>query len=272
MTRPIITLTTDFGLSDHFVGVMKGVIFGITPAAQVIDISHGVQPYDVADGAFTIAQAYRYFPKRTIHVVVVDPGVGSARRPLLAEMAGQYFVAPDNGVLSMIFVREEPIVRHITSERYFLQPVSRTFHGRDVFSPIAAHLAAGITPAKFGKRIDDYIRVSFDKPAHTGKHTWIGIILKADHFGNLATNFHIDQFPSLRTHPFSLNAGVQAITRLALTFSECAPGELFVIVGSSGYLEIAASQGSAAKSLGCGAGSPVELTVFDSLLSLPPVQ
>jgi S-adenosyl-L-methionine hydrolase (adenosine-forming) len=262
VTRPIITLTTDFGLSDHFVGVMKGVILAIAPAARVIDISHGVQPYDIADGAFTIAQAYRYFPKKTIHVVVVDPGVGSARRPLLAEMAGQYFIAPDNGVLSMIFAREAQKVRHITSERYFLHPVSRTFHGRDVFSPAAAHLAAGVTPAKFGQRIDDYIRATFDKPAQTGKHTWTGTVLKTDHFGNLATNFHIDQFPSIRTHAFSLNAGLQPITRLALTFSECAPGELFVIVGSAGYLEIAASQGSAAKTLGCGAGSQVELTIY----------
>lgn len=262
MTRPIITLTTDFGLSDHFVGVMKGVILGIQPAAQVIDISHGVQPYEIADGAFTIAQAYRYFPKKTIHVVVVDPGVGSARRPLLAEMAGQFFVAPDNGVLSMIFAREQPKVRHITNESYFLHPLSRTFHGRDVFCPVAAHLASGVTPAKFGKRIEDYLRASFDQPTHTAKHTWTGTILKADHFGNLATNFHIDRFPAIRTHAFSLNAGLWAITRLALTFSECAPGELFAIVGSSGYLEVAASQGSAAKALGCGAGSPVELTIY----------
>jgi hypothetical protein len=262
VTRPIITLTSDFGLSDHFVGAMKGVILGIQPAAQVIDISHGVQPYDIADGAFTIAQAYRYFPKKTIHVVVVDPGVGSTRRPLLAEAAGQYFIAPDNGVLSMIFSREKPKVRHITADKYFLHPVSRTFHGRDVFSPAAAHLALGVTPAQFGKRIEDYLLASFDQPTQTGKQTWTGTILKADHFGNLATNFHIDHFPAIRTHAFSLEAGLQAITRLALTFSECAPGELFVIVGSSGYLEVAASEGSAAKLLGCGAGSPVELTLY----------
>jgi S-adenosylmethionine hydrolase len=259
----IITLTTDFGLADHFVGVMKGVILGIHPAAQLIDISHGVQPYDIADGAFTIAQAYRYFPKKTIHVVVVDPGVGSARRPLLAEIAGQYFVAPDNGVLSMVFAREQAVqVRHITNERYFLEPVSRTFHGRDVFSPVAAHLAAGVTPAQFGMRIEDYIRATFDKPTHTGKHQWRGAILKVDHFGNLATNFHLDDFPAIRTHAFALNVGMQSITRLALTFSECDPGELFVVVGSSGYLEVAASQASAAKTLGCGPGSPVELTLY----------
>jgi hypothetical protein len=262
VTRPIITLTTDFGLSDHFVGVMKGVILGIQPAAQLIDISHGVQPYDIADGAFTIAQAYRCFPKKTVHVVVVDPGVGSARRPLLAEMAGQYFVAPDNGVLAMVFAREKPRVRHITNERYFLHPVSRTFHGRDVFSSVAGHLAAAVTPAQFGKRIEDYLRPAFDKPSHTGKHIWTGTILKADHFGNLATNFHVDQFPSVRTHAFALNIGLQIITRLALTFSECAAGELFAVVGSSGYLEIVASQGSAAQALGCRAGSPVELTIY----------
>ncbi len=267
MNRPTITLTTDFGLSDHFVGVMKGVILGIAPATRVIDITHGIQPYAITEGAFTIAQAYRYFPKKTIHVVVVDPGVGSARRPLLVEMAGQYFIAPDNGVLSMVLGREDaarvkPKVRHITAARYFLQPVSRTFHGRDVFSPVAGHLAAGVMPAKFGKRIDDFIRAAFDKPAQTGKHTWAGTVLKSDHFGNLFTNFHIDQFPSVRTHAFSLSAGTRVITRLALTFSDCATSELFVIVGSSGYLEVAAGQDSATRLLGCGAGSPVELTIY----------
>jgi len=263
VTRRLITLTTDFGLSDHFVGVMKGVIAGIAPATQVIDLSHGVRPYDIVDGAFTIAQAYRYFPKKTIHVIVVDPGVGSERRPLLAEMAGQYFIAPDNGVLSMVLSREEPArVRHITAEKYFLHPVSRTFHGRDVFSPSAAHLASGVKPAQFGRRIEDYVRVSFDKPARAGKHCWTGSILKADHFGNLATNFHIDQFPGIHTRAFALKAGTQVIARLALTFSECAPGELFALVGSSGYLELAVSQGSAAETLGCGPGSPVELTIY----------
>ncbi len=262
MSRRIITLTTDFGLSDHFVGVMKGVIAAIAPAAEVIDISHGVEPYNIADGAFTIAQAYHYFPKRTIHVVVVDPGVGSARRPLLAEAGGQFFIAPDNGVLSMILAAEpKPRVRHITAEKYFLHPVSRTFHGRNVFSPVAAHLAARVAPGEFGKLIDDYLRASFDHPAKTGPRTWTGVILKADHFGNLATNFHIDRFPAIRTHAFSLKLGSRTIARLALTFSECAPGELFAIVGSSGYVEIAAAEDSAARALGCGSGAPLVLTI-----------
>src|SRR5271154_4037987 len=124
MQNPLITFTTDFGTSDHFAGTMKGVVLGIAPTARIVDITHEVQQFEVTDGAYTIAQAYRYFPKKTIHVVVVDPGVGSTRRPLLAEMAGQYFIAPDNGVLSMIFARERAKVRHITSDRYFLKPVS----------------------------------------------------------------------------------------------------------------------------------------------------
>src|SRR5271166_828132 len=142
MPAPTITLTTDFGLVDHFAGVMKGVILGIAPRAQIVDISHEVPPFEINEGAFIIAEAYRYFAKKTVHVIVVDPGVGSERRPILAEMAGQYFIAPDNGVLSMIYAREaKKKVRHITNEKYFLHPVSRTFHGRDVFSPVAAHLA-----------------------------------------------------------------------------------------------------------------------------------
>jgi S-adenosyl-L-methionine hydrolase (adenosine-forming) len=260
--RRIITLTTDFGGSDHFAGTMKGVILGIYPAARIVDISHEVQPFEVADGGFTIAQACRYFPRRSIHVVVVDPGVGSTRRPLVAEAGGQYFIAPDNGVLSMVLAGEKAKVRQITNERYFLKPVSRTFHGRDVFAPVAAHLAAGIPPAKFGPRIEDYLRLTFDKPVRTGKRSWTGSILKVDRFGNLITNLHIDEFPDVSTRPFELNAGLQVVRRMALTFSECEPGELFVVVGSSGYLEVATNQGSAAKSLGCGAGSPVELTLY----------
>ncbi len=263
MPARTITLTTDFGLSDHFVGVMKGVILGIAPDALIIDITHLVQPFEIVEGAFVIGQAHRYFPKRTIHVVVVDPGVGSQRRAILAEMAGQYFIAPDNGVLSMIFGREpKKKVRHIVNEKYFLNPVSRTFHGRDIFCATAAHLAAGVPAARFGKIIEDYATPTFDKPTRTGKRTWAGIVLKIDHFGNLITNLPAADFPDLKKRVFELNAGLERISRLAATFSECAPGELFVVPGSSGYLEVAINQGSAAKLLGCATGSPVELTVY----------
>lgn len=263
MPAPTITLTTDFGLVDHFVGVMKGVILGIAPRAQIVDITHEVQPFEINEGAFIIAEAYRYFAKKTVHVIVVDPGVGSERRPILAEMAGQYFIAPDNGILSMIYTREaKKKVRHITNEKYFLHPVSRTFHGRDVFSPVAAHLAAGVPPARFGKLIEDYVKLSLGKPTRTGKRVWTGLVLKVDRFGNLITNLHIDDFPEIKTRRFELNAGLQQISRLAETFSECPPGELFVVSGSSGYLEVAVNQGSAAKILGVAGGSPVELVIY----------
>jgi len=263
MPAPTITLTTDFGLVDHFAGSMKGVILGIAPRVQIVDITHDVQPFEITEGAFVIAQAYRYFPRKTVHVIVVDPGVGSERRPILAEMAGQYFVAPDNGVLSMIFSREaKKKVRHVTNDKYFLQPVSRTFHGRDVFAPVGAHLASGVPAARFGKTIEDFVKLAIDKPTRMGKRVWTGTILKVDRFGNLITNLHIDEFPDVQTRPFELNAGLQQISRLAATFSECAPGEFFVVVGSSGYLEVAANQGSAAKMLGVRSGSPVELTLY----------
>ena len=259
MPKPIVTLTTDFGTSDHFVGTMKGVILGISPQTQIVDITHEIQPFEVTEGAFVIAQAYRYFPRGTVHVVVIDPGVGSTRRPILAEMDGHYFVAPDNGVLSMVFSGGKPKVRHITSEKFFLKQVSRTFHGRDIFAPVAARLAKGIQPARFGKLIEDHLRLVLAKPAPRSKREWTGAVLRVDRFGNLVTNLHIDDFPQVKTHAFRLKIGRESITRLALTFTECGPGELFAIVGSSAYLEIATNQGSAAKALGCGAGAPVEL-------------
>jgi len=162
----------------------------------------------------------------------------------------------------MVFAREQSKVRHITNERYFLKPVSRTFHGRDVFAPVAAHLAAGILPSKFGPRIQDHLRLTFHQPTRTGQARLTGSVLKVDRFGNLMTNLHIDDFPDINTRPFGVNVGLETVTRLALTFTECATGEMFVLVGSSGYVEVATNQGSAAKSLGCGAGSPVELTIY----------
>ncbi|MFI5098446.1 MAG: S-adenosyl-l-methionine hydroxide adenosyltransferase family protein, partial [Candidatus Acidiferrales bacterium] len=138
MTTPIITLTTDYGTNDHLVGVLKGVILKINPDAQIIDITHQVTPFDLLDAALSIASAYSFFPPRSIHVVIVDPGVGTERRPILVSGQNQYFLAPDNGVLSGVYEKEHPVVvRHITSEQYFLQPVSKTFHGRDVFAPVA---------------------------------------------------------------------------------------------------------------------------------------
>ena len=262
MTRPILTLTTDFGLADHFAGTMKGVILGICPAAQIVDISHGVTPFEIAEGAYLIAQAWRYFPKKTVHVVVVDPGVGTSRRPILVEAGGQYFLGPDNGVLSMVYLHEKCKVRHVSNEKYFRHPVSQTFHGRDIFAPVGAHLAAGIPPARIGKLMQDYLKPEFERPHRAGKRTWIGRILKIDRFGNIVTNFHVNDFGNLETRNFTLALGPQAVTALARNYAECGPGELFLILGSSGYYEVSLSQGSAAKMVKCEPGAAIELLVW----------
>ncbi len=261
MPNPILTLTTDFGLSDHYVGAMKGVILGICPRAQIVDITHDITPYEITEGAYTIAQAYRTFPKKTVHVVVVDPGVGTARRPILVEAAGQYFIGPDNGVLSMVYGKEKHKVRLIGNERYFRKPVSQTFHGRDIFAPVAAHLAAGVLPSQVGKTLDDYLRPAFQKPVQVGKRMWNGQVLKVDRFGNLITNYHVDDFPDLERRGFAFGVGPLQVGALARSYAETGPGEVFAIVGSAGYYEISVREASAARATGCGSGSPIELTV-----------
>jgi S-adenosyl-L-methionine hydrolase (adenosine-forming) len=262
MPQPILTLTTDFGLSDHYVGAMKGVILGICPKAQIVDITHEIGPYQITEGAFAIAQAFRCFPKGTVHVVVVDPGVGTARRPILMEAAGQRFIGPDNGVFSMIYGREKSKIRLISNQIYYRKPVSTTFHGRDIFAPVAAHVAAGVSPSKLGKLIDDYLRPAFQNPVQTGKRHWVGSALKVDRFGNIVTNFLVEDFPDLPRRTFQFAVGAEQVGTLARNYAETSPGELFAIAGSSGYYEISLSQASAAKMMGCAAGAPVELTVW----------
>jgi S-adenosylmethionine hydrolase len=262
MAQPVLTLTTDFGAADHYVGAMKGVILGICPQAHIVDISHQVKPYQIAEGAYLVAQAYRCFPPKTVHVVVVDPGVGSARRPILIEAAGQYFIGPDNGVLSMVYNREKHKARLISAERYFRQPVSRTFHGRDIFAPVAAHIAAGTPAARMGKLIGDHLKSSSWKPQRTGKRTWTGQVLHIDRFGNIVTNFESADFPDLEMRDFALHMGPCEVNVLARTYAECGPGELFAIAGSSGYLEVSVSQASAAQAVGCETGAPAELTIW----------
>jgi len=262
MARRILTLTTDFGLSDHYVAAMKGVILAICPQAEIVDITHQVSAFAIAEGAYTIAQVYREFPKKTVHVVVVDPGVGSQRRPILMEAAGQFFVAPDNGVLGMIYPREKHKVRLISQSRYFRHPVSQTFHGRDIFSPAAAHVASGVAPARIGPLIKDYLRPASLATQRTGKHTWVGQILKIDRFGNVVTSFHIDEFPGLEQRDFSLMAGAFELSVMVRHYAEAVPGDLVVIAGSGGYLEISMNQGSAASRVACDVGAAVELKIW----------
>jgi S-adenosyl-L-methionine hydrolase (adenosine-forming) len=258
----IITLTTDFGARDHFAGVLKGVALSIAPKASVVDITHDIEPFAVAEGAFTLAEAWRWFPKKTIHVAIVDPGVGSVRRPILVEAGGHYFVGPDNGIFGLIYAREKARVRHLKHVKYFLSPVSQTFHGRDVFAPVAGHLAAGVRPALLGPVIADYLRPGFDRPTRTSTRTWNGAVLKVDRFGNLITNFHVADFPDLLKRPISMVAGIHPIDYLVRHYAEAAPGEPVAIIGSSGYLEVIVNRESAARRLGCGAGAPVELSIL----------
>lgn len=259
----VITLLTDFGLSDHYVGAMKGVALGICPSAELIDISHDIAPYAVSDAAFTLSQAWPFFPSGTVHLIVVDPGVGSTRRPIVVEAAGHRFVAPDNGVLTMLYdAVPAHEVREITAARFFRQPVSRTFHGRDIFSPAAAHLAGGLAPAELGSLITDYVRLGFAKPAQTSEKIWSGTILKVDRFGNLITNLSSEDWQRLAGQPFEIRIGWHVIARIASNYAEMRPGDLFVIPGSSGLLEISVNQASAKQLVDARPGDPLELRLI----------
>jgi S-adenosylmethionine hydrolase len=263
--RPIVTLTTDFGLNDHFVGTVKGAILSIAPEAEIVDICHSVQAFDILDGALALAQAYSYFPTRTVHLVVVDPGVGSARRPIMASSDKYNFVAPDNGVLSLMYAREERLnVRHVTSDHYFLQPLSNTFHGRDIFAPVAAYLAKGVDQEKFGPEITDFVRFNAPRPKAVDTNTLRGIVLKVDRFGNLITNITPQDAPALLQTPtpaFKIVVGKREITAWQSNYADGAPNELFAILGSMGYLEIAANRTAAAQLASAGKGTEVSLVM-----------
>ena len=261
----MITLTTDFGLTEHYVGAMKGVIYSINPSAQVVDITNAVQSFDILDGAIAISQAYSYFPKDTVHVVVVDPGVGGPRRPIIANVGQYLFVAPDNGVLSLVYEREERVtVRHITSEHYFHQPVSNTFHGRDVFAPVAAYLSKGVDAIKFGDEITDFVRFLAPRPKATAANSWKGLVLKTDKFGNLITNIMAKDIPQIfdgSSNGFKITVGKAEVTRLCSSYAEGAQGELVAIIGSSGFLEISTNKGAASRLAGADKGSEVAVTI-----------
>lgn len=271
--RPLITLTTDFGHADHFVGVVKGVILNINPDVQIVDICHEVNSYDIFDAAFTLAQSYRLFPPDTIHLVVVDPGVGTARRPLLARTVEYKFIAPDNGVLSLIYEREESIeVRHVTSDHYFLNPVSNTFHARDIFAPVAGWLSKGLEVDKFGEPISDFAKFTSPRPKRVSDQLVKGIVLRVDKFGNIITNITPEDVPALFAEnppPFKIIIGQQEITKLNLAYSMGKPSEIFAIVGSSGYVEICTNRGSAAKVLDAGRGAEVGVMLGETAVPTP---
>jgi len=262
LPNAIITLTTDYGTNDHLVGTLKGVILKINPEATIVDITHNVAPFDLLDAALAIGSAYSYFPPRTIHVVVVDPGVGTERRPLLVTAENQYFVAPDNGVLSVIYEREENVVaRNVTAAHYFLQPISKTFHGRDIFAPIAAWLSKGWQTASMGEEITDHKKFALPKPKATDGVVK-GIVMRVDTFGNLVTNFRVEDLPesALTNGEVKFQVGTQAVSRMVPTFASGDAGEPVAYVGSAGYVEIAVNKGNASRTLSIGRGTAVVLT------------
>lgn len=258
----LITLLTDFGLQDHFVGVMKGVIAGIAPAARVVDITHEVGAYEVGQARFLLAQSWPYFPKGTVHLCVVDPGVGTARRPLVVEAAGHLFVGPDNGVFTDLLAVKGAKARTLTQAKWLLKDISQTFHGRDVFAPAAAYLASGARTAEAGRLIDDALRLSSGAPQRIGRRFWSGEVAHVDRFGNLITNLAAAEFLPLVRKGLTLKIGLIEVSRLVQSYAEAAAGETVLLTGSSGNLEVALNQGSAARKLGVGLGSPVELEVW----------
>ncbi len=265
MRHPIITLLTDFGLRDHYVASMKGVIFGINPRCTVVDISHQVAPQDVNEGAFVLAAAFASFPRGTIHLGIVDPGVGGPRRPLLVVTENYYFVGPDNGLFSLSLGREK-ITRVIvpTNKNFFLPRASSTFHGRDVFAPVAAHLSLGVRPANFGNRTGSWVDLSFNRPKRNGKEL-TGEIIHVDAFGNLVSN--IDEknlFDFVRDRGFSVQMGRHRIRGLKRGYWEGKKGETLALFGSGGFLEVAVREGDARKKLKAERGDRVRITIEDS--------
>jgi hypothetical protein len=263
MKRPIITLLTDFGTSDHYVAAMKGVILGICPEAELIDITHDIAPYAIAEGAYTLAQAWRCFPRGTTHLAVVDPGVGTERRAILAEADGHRFVAPDNGLLSFILNAVPGArVRELSRARFFRDSVSSTFHGRDLFAPVSAHVARGIDPKRFGSVIKDTEVKTFIGVLQKGSGSYLGSVLSIDRFGNVITNLEANKFCGIAVEPFKIRVGSKTVSTFHPTFGEAGPGEIFALFGSSGFIELSINQSDAAKRLGVKAGSPITLRLL----------
>lgn len=264
MKQPIITLLTDFGLADHYVAAMKGVILSICPQARLVDISHDVAPFAIPEAAYTLAQAWHYFPRNTTHLVVVDPGVGGARRAIVAEVAGHRFVAPDNGLLTMVLdASPRAKVRAITAERYFRKPVSSTFHGRDIFGPVAARVAKGLAPARLGNQISDPVLGTFARPVRLAAGRWRGTVLKIDRFGNIITNLDWATFHGIAQFPFKLKLGRRTLTSYYPTYSSVPNRLPFAIHGSSGYVEVSINQSHAASRMGVLPGAAFGLTLVE---------
>ncbi|MCS6862212.1 MAG: SAM-dependent chlorinase/fluorinase [Abditibacteriales bacterium] len=256
----VITLLTDFGLQDTYVGAMKGVILSINPHAQVVDLTHNIPPQDIEAAAFLLNGAYRYFPAETIHVVVVDPGVGSERRGLAGRVGEYFFVAPDNGVLSWVLADASSCAMvELKNTAYFLPRISRTFHGRDVFAPVAAHLSRGVPLTSFGPPLTDPVRLDVPQPV-IEENRILAQVIHVDRFGNLITNVMDETLARWRgCANVVIEIAGQRINEVSATYSAAPPHGLLALFGSSGHLEIAVREGNAAEQLGVGRGARVSI-------------
>jgi len=261
MGSPVVTMLTDFGLRDPYVAEMKAVILSLCPNARIVDISHMIEKFNVRMGAFVLASAAPYFPKGTIHIAVVDPGVGTKRRALLVETNEAFYIGPDNGVL-VLAARKQKIKHayNLTNKRFMLSKVSTTFHGRDIFAPAAAYLANGFKLNDFGKEIKDYCIPKFAKP-NLGKDGLVGEVLHADDFGNVITNISqddLDKIGAVRDSKMKIRLGKKvAQVRFGSVYGEARAGAVVALVGSHDFLEIAVNQGHAARHFGTRAGDTV---------------
>ena len=259
----IITLLTDFGTRDYFVGAMKGAVLSVNPRACVVDLTHEIPAHDIAAGAFTLLAAYETFPTQTIHVAVVDPGVGSARRPIVVATRDYFFVGPDNGLFSYVCEREQDVrVFHVTSEKFFRSPVSHTFHGRDIFAPVAGALSRGVQPEELGGVVTDYGRLAPLAPTRAMDGTLNAAIIHIDRFGNCVTNTTRREITDeMIARGIILQIGAHQVRSFRRFFAEGNMGlrELFAIWGSAGFLEIAAACASAAQLLGVERGETVRV-------------
>lgn len=259
METKLITLTTDFGYKDPFVGVMKGVILGINPAARIVDLTHGVAAQDIRGGALALAYSAGYFPAGTIHVMVVDPGVGTERRPILIETEENLFVGPDNGVLSLALEgRRVTHVIELADETYHLKPKSATFHGRDVFAPAAAHLSLGVPPRAFGPEREGYARLEWPEPMRAEDEIK-GEVIYIDNFGNLITNVRERDLNSLPRERIAVSLADLTIRGLTPNYASAPPEGYAALINSWGLLEICCFNGHADQRSGADIGDPVHV-------------
>lgn len=261
---PLITLTTDFGAASPYVAAMKGIILTLNRAVCLVDLGHAIPPQDVRHAGYFLRGAVPYFPTGTIHVVVVDPGVGTERAALCIEIAGQIILAPDNGCWTLLPGAETPRVRRLSEPRYWRQPVSDTFHGRDVFAPAAAHLSLGVPPRQLGPEVTAWQRLHEPAPLHTTVG-WDGAVVFVDHFGNLITNIPGER---LAAHADSsqvrVRVGEALVTTCVRTYGDAPAGTTVVLVSSDDRVEIAVVGGNAAQQLQAIPGTPVSLRLGDS--------